>query len=66
MCKALGMYVIGVKRKPIERPDYLDELYLNNDLYEAVSDVDAVISVLPGNKFLRSVSLIKNILKSVA
>ena len=50
MCKALGMYVIGVKRKPIERPDYLDELYLNNDLYEAVSDVDAVISVLPGNK----------------
>ncbi len=50
MCKALGMYVIGVKRKPIEKPDCLDELYLSNDLHEAVSNVDAAISVLPGNK----------------
>ncbi len=50
MCKALGMYVIGVKRKPIEKPDCLDELYLSGDLRKAVSDVDAVVSVLPGNK----------------
>lgn len=50
MCKALGMRVIGVKRKAIEKPDYLDELYLNDELRKAISDVDAVISVLPGNK----------------
>jgi phosphoglycerate dehydrogenase-like enzyme len=50
MCKALGMYVIGVKRKPIEKPDCLDELYLSGDLRKVVSDVDAVVSVLPGNK----------------
>ena len=50
MCKAIGMYVIGVKRSPIEKPEYLDELYLNDELLKAISDVDAVIAVLPGNK----------------
>ncbi len=50
MCKALGMYVIGVKRKAIDKPDYLNELYLNDELQKAISDVDVVISVLPGNK----------------
>ncbi|MBR4422292.1 MAG: D-2-hydroxyacid dehydrogenase [Erysipelotrichaceae bacterium] len=50
MCKALDMYVIGVKRKPIEKPDYLDELYLNDELLKAISDVDVVVAVLPGNK----------------
>ena len=50
MCKALDMYVIGVKRKPIEKPEYLDELYLNDELNEAISDTDVVVSILPGNK----------------
>ena len=50
MCKALNMYVIGVKRKAIEKPDYLDELYLNDELNKAVGNADVVVSVLPGNK----------------
>ena len=50
MCKALGMYVIGVKRKPIAKPDCLDELYLSSDLRKAISDADVIVSVLPGNK----------------
>lgn len=49
MLKALGIYVIGVKRTPIEKPEYLDELYLQNDLIKAISDVDVVVSVLPGS-----------------
>ena len=49
-CKALDMCVIGVKRKAIEKPAYLDELYLSNELHKAISDADVIISVLPGNK----------------
>ena len=48
MLKSLDMYVIGVKRKMTERPEYLDELYLKEDLDKAISDVDVVVSVLPG------------------
>lgn len=50
LCKALGMYVIGVKRTMIDKPDYVDELYLNNDLDKAISDVDVIFSILPGTK----------------
>ncbi len=48
--KALGIYVIGVRRRKIEKPEYVDELYTGNDMEKAISDVDAVISLLPGNK----------------
>ena len=50
MLKALGVHVIGVKRKPIEKPDCLDELYLEEDLEKAISDADVIVTVLPGNK----------------
>ena len=50
LCKSLGMYVIGVKQTPIELPEYLDELYLSKDLNKAISNVDVVVSVLPGIK----------------
>ena len=49
MLKALDIYVIGVKRKMIEKPDYVDELYLKEDLGKAISDADVVISILPGS-----------------
>lgn len=47
---AMGMYVIGVKRTMIEKPEYIDELYTNADLDKAISDVDVVVTVLPGTK----------------
>lgn len=50
LCKGLGMYVIGVKRKMIEKPDYLDELYTNADLEKCISDVDVVFTILPAYK----------------
>ena len=49
MLKALDIYVIGVKRKMIEKPDYVDELYLKEDLGKAICDADVVISILPGS-----------------
>lgn len=50
LCKSLGMYVIGVKRTMIEKPNYIDELYTSNNLKEAIGDVDVVVSLLPGTK----------------
>ena len=50
MLKALGMYVIGVKRTMILKPNHIDELYTSEELDKAISDVDVVVTVLPGNK----------------
>ena len=50
LLKAIGIYVIGVKRTITDKPDCVDELYTNQDLIKAISDVDVVFSVLPGNK----------------
>lgn len=48
LLKGLGMYVIGVKRKMIDKPDCIDELHTSEDLEKVISDVDVVVSVLPG------------------
>lgn len=48
MLKGIGIYVIGVKRTMVDKPDYVDELYTNDDLLKAISDVDVVVSILPG------------------
>ncbi len=50
LLKGIGIHVIGVKRTMIEKPDCLDELYTDKDLDKAISDADAVVSVLPGNR----------------
>ena len=48
MLKGLGMYIIGVKRKMIEKPEYVDELHTNKDINDVISNVDVVVSILPG------------------
>lgn len=48
MLKGLGMYIIGVKRKMIDKPDYIDELHTNKDMDEVISNVDVVVTILPG------------------
>ncbi|MBQ6126511.1 MAG: D-2-hydroxyacid dehydrogenase [Erysipelotrichaceae bacterium] len=50
LLKGIGIHVIGVKRTMIEKPDCLDELYTDKDLDKAISDADAVVSILPGNR----------------
>jgi len=45
--KALGAYVIGVRRANPEKPDYVDELHLFDDLDELLPRADAVTLSLP-------------------
>lgn len=46
--KALGAYVIGVRRTQGEKPDYLDEQYTIESLDELLPGADIVAMVLPG------------------
>jgi len=48
--KALGSYVIGVRRTTHEKPDYLDELLLSARMEEALPRADVVALVVPGTK----------------
>ncbi len=45
--KALGAYVIGVRRSDTRRPDYADELYLSDRLDELLPRADVVAMALP-------------------
>ena len=49
-CKAMGATVRGVKRTPGEKPDYIDELYLTQDLDRAIEGADVVALCLPGTQ----------------
>ena len=48
MCKALGAYVIGVKRRPSACPEGIDEVYTMDRLDEVLPKADIVFSILPG------------------
>lgn len=48
--KALGAYIIGVKRTPSAKPDYCDELYTAESLAELVPRADVIALSLPSNK----------------
>lgn len=48
MCKALGAYVIGIKRRPSQKPDYVDELYTMEELENQLPRADVIFSILPG------------------
>lgn len=48
MAKALGAYVIGVKRRATDKPDCVDELYTTEQFDEVVGRADIIMSVLPG------------------
>ena len=45
--KGFGAKVIGLKRRPSAKPDYLDELYLSEQLDELLPQVDVVAMCLP-------------------
>lgn len=47
-CKAMGATVRGVKRTPGEKPEYIDELYLTEELDQAIQGADVVALCLPG------------------
>lgn len=45
--RAMGAYVIGIKRTPAPRPDFVDELYTLDKLDECLSRADIVFLSLP-------------------
>ena len=47
MAKALGAYVIGVKRTAGEKPDCVDELYTTDRFEEIAGRADIIFSVMP-------------------
>ena len=48
LCKAMGAHTIGIKRRPSDCPEGVDELYLTEELLKVVPRADFVVSVLPG------------------
>lgn len=48
--KALGGYTIGVRRTDVNKPDYLDELYLMDKIDELLPKADVVALSLPNTK----------------
>lgn len=50
MMKALGAYVIGVRRSDSSRPDFVDEQYTFEQLPGIIGRADIVAMVLPGSK----------------
>lgn len=45
--KAMGAYVIGVRRKGTDKPDYVDELYHSDSLDELIPRADTIALCLP-------------------
>ena len=50
MAKALGAYVIGIKRRGGECPEGVDELRRPEELTEVLEKADMVFSILPGTR----------------
>lgn len=48
--KALGSYVIGIRRTQQQKPDFVDELYQMEHLEECLGRADIVAMSLPGTK----------------
>ena len=46
--KALGCYVIGTRRSKLDKPDYLDEIHLNDELDSLLPRADVVAICVPG------------------
>lgn len=53
LCKAMGAYVIGVRRTNTAKPDYADEVRLTAELDELLPRADVVAVTLPGTPATR-------------
>lgn len=45
--KAMGTYVIAVKRRQSEKPDYVDELYYEEDFDKVIGRADVLVLTIP-------------------
>lgn len=48
--KALGAYMIGVRKNKKEKPEYLDEQYTLDELDKVIGRADIIAMVMPGTK----------------
>lgn len=65
--KAFGAYVIGIRRTASEKPDFLDELYLQNEIEDVIGRADVVALCLPNTdktKHFLNKSLLQKMKKS--
>lgn len=53
--KALGAYVIGIKRRQSDKPDYVDELYYEKDLDAVLPRADVLVLAMPMYKEVRHI-----------
>ena len=53
LVKAMGAYVIGVKRRTGSCPDYVDELVMTQDLDTVLPRADVILSILPNTAATR-------------
>ncbi len=54
LCKAMGAYVIGLRRTDTAKPDYADEIFLTQDLDRLLPRADVVAVTLPGTPATRN------------
>ena len=55
MVKAMGAYVIGVKRRGGNCPDYVDELVLTRDIDSVLPRANVIMSILPNTAETRCI-----------
>ena len=53
--KALGAYTIGIRRANLDKPDYLDELHLMEDLVSSLPKADIVALSLPATNLTNKI-----------
>ncbi len=53
--KALGAYTIGVRRKDTTKPDYMDEIHLQEDIDKLIPEADIIAMALPGTNETRKI-----------
>ena len=54
LCKAMGAYVIGLRRTDAACPDYADQVHLQDKLDELLPSADVVAVTLPGTSATRN------------
>lgn len=54
LCKAMGAYVIGLRRTDGSKPDYADEMHLTGELDGLLPRADVVAVTLPGTPATRN------------
>lgn len=53
--KAMGSYIIGVRRENRAKPAYVDELYLNESIEDVIKRADILALAVPGTKDTKNI-----------